>query len=200
MYKVVQKHKYLSTSKLFLGTVLDKMYSVSFHQQHLKQLHNHTVPFCLWVCVLPSSTGFSFCQWPFWKAVTACSLIKSPSIYGPHVSKTSRNLNGFTILEPEFKKTHHVDGKCSLVFTTESGELYNLDQRSDRKNSKELDMQNTVIINLLLIRLFCLSEVIRAEMSCHMGFCSRFLGLKVSSDRRKTAAHDVITQVNDTDQ
>ena len=59
---------------------------------------------CVCLCVLPSSTDFSFCQWPFWKAVTACSFINSPSIYGPHVSNTSRNLNGFTILEPEIKK------------------------------------------------------------------------------------------------
>lgn len=56
------------------------------------------------VWVLPSNTDFSFCQWPFWKAVTACSFIKSPSMYGPQVSKTSRNLKGFTSLEPEIRK------------------------------------------------------------------------------------------------
>lgn len=48
----------------------------------------------------PSSNAFSFCQSPFWKAVMACSVISSPSMCGPHVSKTSRNLNGFTTLEP----------------------------------------------------------------------------------------------------
>lgn len=58
------------------------------------------------VFVLPISTGFSFCQWPFWKAVIGCSLISSSSINGPHVSKASRNRNGFIILAPEVKKRH----------------------------------------------------------------------------------------------
>ncbi len=113
-YKKVQRH-------------LDKMYSVTFH--HLRQLHNNTVVcpfsltmFCVCVWILPRSTGFSFCQWPFWKAVTACSFINSPSIYGPHVSKTSRNLNGFTILEPAVKK--HTK---QLKNTAEGTVLYNLE-------------------------------------------------------------------------
>ena len=55
---------------------------------------------------LPKSTGFSLCQCPFWKAVTACSLMSSPSMYGPQVSKISRNRNGLITFEPGWEHMH----------------------------------------------------------------------------------------------
>lgn len=73
-------------------------------------------------------------------------------MYGPHVSKTSRNLKGFTILEPEIKNTS--------MRSEIQPDFHNAEQRASSFRDEE-------VINLLLIRFLSkdFHKDIRAETS-----------------------------------